>query len=90
MGPRLLKRISQLPVHKVADTIAVNNIRTTVLTMAKPTAEFSKNQILNIQLMDRKIKEIEDCLKLGEDLEGKLYTEQVDLLERPLTIKFTG
>lgn len=74
---RLFKRISELPVHNVADTVSVNNIRAVILTMAKPMAEISRNQMMNLQLIDRKIKEIEDCIREGDDLTGKLYVDQV-------------
>ena len=75
---RLFKKISQLETHKVEDTLSVNNIRKVVLAMARPLAEIAKNQIANAQLIDDKLKEVEDLMKQGKDLNtNNFFVDQV-------------
>lgn len=77
---RLFKRIAELPSHKTEDTLSVNNIRKVILAMARPLAEIAKNQMTNAQLIDEKIKEVEDLQQQGKTLStAQLYVDQVIL-----------
>lgn len=75
---RLFKKISELETHKVEDTLSVNNIRKVILAMARPLAEIAKNQIANAQLIDDKLKEVEDLMKQGKNLNtNQFFVDQV-------------
>lgn len=52
----------------------VNNTRQLILTTARPLAEIVKNQTINAQLMDEKIKEVEELQKRVLDMRaGPVY-----------------
>lgn len=75
---RLFKKISELPIHNTEETLSINNIRQVILAMARPLAEIAKNQMTNTQLIDEKVKEVENLMKQGKTLRNtNLYVDQV-------------
>ncbi|CAD6199156.1 unnamed protein product [Caenorhabditis auriculariae] len=87
---RLFERVAKTKVHKMSETLCLNNTRTATICLSRPLVEIMKLQISNSALIEKKIQEVENCktqedmLKL--DLNVNLPEIKVEQLNRPNTV----
>ncbi|KAJ6635669.1 hypothetical protein Bhyg_14255 [Pseudolycoriella hygida] len=87
---RLFRRILELKPHSVRDTISINDMRTKILNLRKPTVLIAENIGNEIRACERHEKKIKEFTGDIEELEKELYTPALDIvstqLEKPITV----
>ena len=58
---RLFQKILTLTPNKVADHLNINTIRETVAALARPMSEVTRNQLMNRNIINGKMREVNTC-----------------------------
>jgi GTPase SAR1 family protein len=77
---RLIEYLVKRQPHAVEDTLSLNNSRSIVILLSKPLAEIERLIQQNIILIKEKQEEINNSDKTIEELRGKLYVPQMDIV----------
>jgi GTP-binding protein EngB required for normal cell division len=90
MTKNMMDYILKCPIHKVKETVTLNEARSLIMELCKPIAEISQNIQLNIRLAQDKIQELKAHELSIDELKDKLNIPQVDLepqsLDYPRTV----
>jgi len=81
---RIFEHFAQIKPHKIKDTLSLNDVKQSLLTLTKPLAEISKNIDLNIRMIDHKMEEIKFSEKNEEELVRNLYIPRLKIVHVPL------
>ena len=81
---RMFDRIATLEPHRLADTISLNEARKIIVTLTKPMAEISRNIQRNLEVVEDKTKEIEECKSSLAELQQKRKIPIIVLVPKQL------